>query len=108
MPAFPAPRPVPVVVDVPFGNLHVVAGDRDDVVVTVLPTDAKSGSAMLTTSYGSIEVGVPEGVAAYVDVASEHGSVRNHLAPTEGPVEHEVTAEIHAGTGYGDIIVRRP
>ncbi|MFI2488726.1 DUF4097 family beta strand repeat-containing protein [Promicromonospora kroppenstedtii] len=279
MPTFPAPHPVPVVVDVPFGNLHVVAAERDDVVVTVLPTDKKSGSvraaeeirverdgdavtitypnswkqyvlpfaagtaditvevptgselrgktgslyaegflgavdmtlsagnasvedagrialkasagsvtvrradgptdikvsagsvrvdevagdttirasngtttvgsvtgtlhvqgahaeilvsqvrgtvtvksahagirvnnlesgsATLTTSYGSIEVGVPEGVAAYLDVASEHGSVRNHLTPTEGPVENESTAEVHASTGYGDIIVRRP
>lgn len=68
----------------------------------------ESGSATLTTSYGSIEVGVPEGVAAYLDVASEHGSVRNHLTPTEGPVENESTAEVHASTGYGDIIVRRP
>ncbi len=45
MPTFPAPQPLPIVVDVPFAHLHVVAGDRDDVVVTVLPTDpAKSGS----------------------------------------------------------------
>ncbi|GAA2226450.1 DUF4097 family beta strand repeat-containing protein [Promicromonospora sukumoe] len=279
MPTFPAPHPVPVVVDVPFGNLHVVAGERDDVVVTVLPTDKKSGSvraaeeirverdgdavtitypnswkqyvlpfaagtaditvelpagselrgktgslyaegalasvdmtlssgnvtlddvdrvnlkvsagavsvrrttgpgeikvsagsvrvdevagdmtirasngattvgsvtgtlqvhgahaditvsrlhgtltaksahagirvnnlesgsATLTNSYGGIEIGVPEGVAAYLDVSSEHGSVRNHLTPTEGPVENESTAEIHASTGYGDVVVRRP
>jgi hypothetical protein len=47
-------------------------------------------------------------VAAYLDVSSEHGSVRNHLTPTEGPVENESTAEVHASTGYGDIIVRRP
>ncbi|WP_298455744.1 DUF4097 family beta strand repeat-containing protein [uncultured Cellulomonas sp.] len=280
MPTFPAPSPVPVVVDVPFGNLHVVAGDRDDVVVTVLPADpAKSGSVRaaeetrvardgdavtviypaawkqyvlpfasggaivtievpsgsdlsgkagslyaegrlgtvdltlnggdarvheadrvdlrvsagsvvvgrvagpigvrasagsvrvsevagdgrikasngtttvgsvtgtleivgahaeiaveqvrgtltvrsahagirvnnvelgsvtLTTSYGSIEVGVPEGTAAWLDVASQHGAVRNALMPSEGPVADERTAEIHASTAYGDVIVRRP
>lgn len=280
MPTFPAPGPVPVLVDVPFGNLHVVAGDRDDVVVTVLPTDpsssgsvraardvrvdrdgdtvsitypgswkqfmlpfaagtanitvelptgsdvrgktgallaegrlgtvdlvlsagdarvdeadrvdlkasagsvvvgraagtanlrasagsvriselsgdgsvraangtttvgsvtgtltvagahadiavgrvsgtvtarsahagirverVESGSVSLTTSYGSIEVGVPEGTAAWLDVASEHGTVRNQLTPTEGPVDDETTAEIHASTGYGDVVVRRP
>ncbi|GAA1708193.1 DUF4097 family beta strand repeat-containing protein [Isoptericola hypogeus] len=68
----------------------------------------ESGSATLTTSYGSIEVGVPEGTAAYLDVASEHGAVRNRLTPTEGPVDDESTAEIHASTGYGDIVVRRP
>jgi hypothetical protein len=68
----------------------------------------ESGSVTLTTSYGSIEVDVPEGTAAWLDVASEHGTVRNQLTPTEGPVENEATAEIHASTGWGDIIVRRP
>lgn len=68
----------------------------------------ESGSVTLTTSYGSIEVGVPEGTAAYLDVSSEHGSVRNQLTPADGPAAEESTAEIHASTGYGDIIVRRP
>jgi len=68
----------------------------------------ESGSATLTTSFGSIEVGVPEGTAAYLDVASQHGAVRNQLTPTEGPVADEATAEIHASTGYGDVVVRRP
>ena len=68
----------------------------------------ESGRVALTTSYGSIEVGVPEGTAAYLEVASEHGAVRNQLQPTEGPVDGEATAEIHARTGYGDVIVRRP
>jgi DUF4097 and DUF4098 domain-containing protein YvlB len=67
-----------------------------------------SGGVTLTSSYGTIEVGVPEGVAAWLDVTSEHGSVRNQLTPTEGPVDDEATAEVHAATGYGDIIVRRP
>ena len=69
---------------------------------------AESGSLTLTTSYGSIEVGVPEGTAAWLDVASEHGSVRNQLTPAAGPSGDEPTAEIHASTGYGDVIVRRP
>ena len=70
--------------------------------------DAESGSLTLTNSYGSIEVGVPEGVAAWLDVQSEHGTFHNQLTPTEGPVEDEATVEVHASTGYGDIIVRRP
>lgn len=70
--------------------------------------NAESGSVTLNTSYGSIEVGVPEGVAAWLDVASEHGTVRNKLTPTEGPVDDEATVEVHAGSGWGDIIVRRP
>ena len=68
----------------------------------------ESGSVTLTTSYGSIEVGVPEGTAAWLDVASQHGSVRNQLTPTDAPVDDEATAEIHASTGYGSVVVRRP
>ncbi|RPF21371.1 DUF4097 family beta strand repeat-containing protein [Myceligenerans xiligouense] len=67
-----------------------------------------SGSVSLTTSYGSIEVGVPEGTAAFLDVASEHGAVRNQLTPAGAPGDGEATAEIHAATGYGEIIIRRP
>ncbi|MCF4122337.1 DUF4097 domain-containing protein [Antribacter sp. KLBMP9083] len=68
----------------------------------------ESGSVTLTSSYGSIEVDVPEGTAAWLDVASQHGTVRNQLTPTAGPVDDEATAEIHASTGWGDIIIRRP
>ena len=68
----------------------------------------ESGDATLATSYGSIEVGVPEGTAAYLDVASQHGAVRNQLTPTDGPVDGELTAEVHAKTGFGDVVVRRP
>ncbi len=68
----------------------------------------ESGSVDLSTSYGSIEVGVPEGTAAWLDVASQHGAVRNRLTPTGGPVADEATAEVRASTGYGDVVVRRP
>ena len=68
----------------------------------------ESGAVTLTTSFGSIEVGVPEGTAAYLDLSSESGSVRNQLTPTDGPVEDEATAEIRASTGFGDVVVRRP
>lgn len=66
------------------------------------------GIARVATSYGSIEAGVPEGTAAYLDVSSGHGTVRNELSPADGPSDDEATAEIHATTGYGEIIIRRP
>lgn len=70
--------------------------------------NAESGSIRLTTSYGSVEVGVPEGTAALLDLQSKSGAIRNRLQPAAGPVGDESTAEIHASTGYGDVIVRRP
>ncbi|MCM0638753.1 DUF4097 family beta strand repeat-containing protein [Cellulomonas wangsupingiae] len=68
----------------------------------------EQGSVRLTTAYGGIEVGVPEGTAAWLDLTTEHGTVRNQLTPTEGPVADEFTAEIRASSGYGDVLVRRP
>ncbi|PVU83444.1 hypothetical protein DDP54_11055 [Cellulomonas sp. WB94] len=103
------------------GSLEVMGANAEIVVGRVRGTfsakaahagisvaNLESGSVTLATSYGSIEVGVPAGTAAWLDVASEHGTVRNQLTPTTGPVDDEATAEIHASTGYGDIIVRRP
>ncbi|UZN02175.1 DUF4097 family beta strand repeat-containing protein [Cellulomonas sp. S1-8] len=68
----------------------------------------ESGALTLTTSYGSIEVGVPQGTAAWLDVASKHGTVRTDLTPGDGPADDDATVEIHAGTGYGNVLVRRP
>jgi len=68
----------------------------------------ESGNLTLTTSHGTIEVGVPEGTAAWLDVSSQHGTVRNRLRPADGPVDEEDKAEIHASTGFGDVVVRRP
>jgi len=103
------------------GSLDVVGANGDVAVgrvrgtVTVRSAHAgirvervESGSVSLTTAYGSIEVGVPEGTAAWLDVSSQHGNVRNHLNPTRGPVDDEATAEVRASTGYGDVVVRRP
>jgi hypothetical protein len=69
-----------------------------------------SGIATLHTSYGSVEVGVPEGTAAWVDAATKFGHVRNRLTPSDAPAEGDAaaTAEIHATTSYGDVVVRRP
>lgn len=67
-----------------------------------------AGSASLTTSFGSIEVGVPEGTAAHLDLATEHGTARNLLTPADGPLEGRPTARIRAVTRFGDVLVRRP
>ena len=68
----------------------------------------ESGALTLATSFGAIEVGVPEGTAAWLDVTSEHGTVRNQLRPSDGPTGGETRAEVRASTGYGDVLVRRP
>jgi len=103
------------------GSLQVAGVHGDVVVGTVRGTvtakaasggirveRVESGALTLTTSYGSIEVGVPQGTAAWLDVASKHGTVRNDLTASDRPADDDATVEVHAGTGYGDVLVRRP
>ncbi|HET6857854.1 MAG TPA: DUF4097 family beta strand repeat-containing protein [Streptomyces sp.] len=65
------------------------------------------GSVQLETSNGSIEVGVREGTAAWLDVSSTRGQVRNTLAASEAPEQAEDTVEVRARTNWGNIDIRR-
>lgn len=66
------------------------------------------GELTLATGYGSIDVGVLDGTAARLDVASDHGHVRSELAPTAGrPEDAQHTATIAAVTKYGNITIRK-
>ncbi|WP_269857624.1 DUF4097 family beta strand repeat-containing protein [Streptomyces sp. RPT161] len=65
------------------------------------------GTVQLETSYGAIEVGVREGTAAWLDVSSGSGQVRNTLTASETPEQAEETVKIHARTRHGNIDVRR-
>ncbi|MDT0342847.1 DUF4097 family beta strand repeat-containing protein [Streptomyces litchfieldiae] len=65
------------------------------------------GTVQLETSHGAIEVGVREGTAAWLDVSSRAGQVRNTLTASETPERTADTVEIRARTRYGNIDVRR-
>ncbi|MFF3754489.1 DUF4097 domain-containing protein [Streptomyces sp. NPDC002018] len=69
--------------------------------------DVARGTVQLQTSYGAIEVGVREGTAAWLDVSSAHGQVRNTLTASETPEGAEDTVEVRARTRFGTIDVRR-
>jgi len=69
--------------------------------------EAVRGSLVLETAYGEVEAGVREGTAAWLDVHSGSGRIRNTLTETEGPEGAGETVEIHARTSYGDILIRR-
>jgi len=74
---------------------------------TLRVAEVARGTVQLETSYGAIEVGVREGTAAWLDVSSASGQVRNSLAASESPEETEDTVTIRARTRYGNIDVRR-
>lgn len=66
-----------------------------------------SGSVSLKTSYGRVEVGLPVGTAARLDLHTSWGSLRNLLDAVGGPEQSDRTVDLHARTSYGDIVVRR-
>lgn len=65
------------------------------------------GSVELETAYGAIEVGVREGTAAWLDVSSGSGQVRNTLTASGSPDAAADTVKVRARTKYGNIDIRR-
>lgn len=65
------------------------------------------GTVTLQTGGGEVEIGVPESVAAWLDLNAKRGRVRSELDAADSPASTDKKVEIHAGTGYGDIVVRR-
>jgi DUF4097 and DUF4098 domain-containing protein YvlB len=70
--------------------------------------EAVRGSVVLETSLGDLEVGIPEGTAAWLDVRSHAGKVHNALEESDAPGPSAETIEIRARTSAGDVVVRRP
>jgi DUF4097 and DUF4098 domain-containing protein YvlB len=63
------------------------------------------GSIQLETSYGGLEVGIRKGTAAWLQVGTRYGSVRNSLSAYDGPKQPDETVEVRAHTNYGDITI---
>ncbi|MFJ3218173.1 DUF4097 family beta strand repeat-containing protein [Kitasatospora sp. NPDC086801] len=65
------------------------------------------GQVTMETALGDLEVGIAEGTAAWLDVHSKVGTVRNALGATEGPGEARETVEVRGRTQLGDVVIRR-
>ncbi len=102
------------------GNLQVSASngrisiDRADGDVTARTANGSvrvgcvsRGMTTLKTSAGEIEIGIAAGTAALVDAQTRMGNVRNGLTVTSRPEPADETAEVHARTAFGDIVIRR-
>ncbi len=84
------------------GNVNAQTASGD---VTV--ADAANGGVSVQTGSGEIEVGIPDGTAAQLDLRTRSGEVRNTLQPTDGPADSDETLTVHVRTGSGDIVVQR-
>ena len=69
--------------------------------------EAARESLLLESSYGTLEAGIREGTAAWLDLSSQHGRVRNELAVDSGPGATDETVEVRARSSWGDILIRR-
>ncbi|MER5887933.1 DUF4097 family beta strand repeat-containing protein [Streptomyces sp. NPDC001941] len=65
------------------------------------------GNVQLETNSGAIEVGIGHGSAAWLDVSSNHGQVRNLLEPSDAPAEAEDAVQVRARTRHGNIDIIR-
>ena len=65
------------------------------------------GATEAKTAYGQIDIGVLDGVAAWLDLSTGFGRVNNELEDTSRPPSQEQTTEIRAHTAAGDINVHR-
>jgi len=69
--------------------------------------EVASGSVVLGTASGDLEVGIREGTAALLDVRSAFGSVHNSLTAAGGPEPSDQRVEVRARTSHGDIAIHR-
>jgi DUF4097 and DUF4098 domain-containing protein YvlB len=65
------------------------------------------GAVAIGTASGDLEIGIAEGTAAWLEVNTGFGRVRNLLAETAQPAASDETVEVRARTSYGDITIRR-
>lgn len=69
--------------------------------------EVAGGAVVAHTAFGAVEIGVRDGVAAWLDLDTKFGTVRNGLDTAGRPEPGEDTVEVHARTGYGDVTIHR-
>ena len=65
------------------------------------------GAVTVETAAGSLEVGVREGTAAWVDATTKFGRVHQQLTPADDPAPLTEIVRIHARTSFGDVVIAR-
>jgi hypothetical protein len=66
------------------------------------------GSVVLETALGDLEVGIPEGVPAWLDARAVAGRVQNSLEPGSAPDSSAESVDVRARTTAGNVVIRRP
>ena len=69
--------------------------------------EVSTGTIRLDNGHADVEVGVPAGVAAWIDAASAHGRVRSELVTDPAAANSERHVELRLRTNHADVIIRR-
>ncbi len=69
--------------------------------------DVAGGTVMAHTAMGRVDIGIREGVAAWLDLDTKFGKVYNDLDSAARPQPGEQTVEVRARTSFGDITIHR-
>ncbi len=91
-----------ITVDRPRATVAAKTANGDIVLGTVA-----HAQVVAETAYGKVDIGVAGGVAAWLELHTGFGNVRNGLESADGPGAGDDSVEIRARTGFGDITIRR-
>jgi hypothetical protein len=69
--------------------------------------EVSGGTIRLDNGHADVDVGVPTGIAAWIDASSAHGRVRNELTPDPAAAARDRAVELHLHANYGNVIIRR-
>lgn len=69
--------------------------------------DVSAGQITVRTSVGPVGVGVREGTAAWLELDSRYGVVRNGMTAADAPAPSDSRVEVRVRTGTGDITIDR-
>jgi hypothetical protein len=73
----------------------------------VLLAEVEGGTVVAQTSLGTVDIGIRDGVAAWLDLDTHFGQVHNQLDVAGRPQPGEETVEVRARSSFGDITIRR-
>ncbi len=91
-----------IAVDRPLTTVFAKTANGDILLGTVA-----RGEVSAETAFGKVDIGVRDGVPAWLELKTSFGKVRNELEEADQPQPGEEAVEIHARTGYGDITIHR-
>jgi hypothetical protein len=69
--------------------------------------EVNGGTIRLDNGHADVDVGVPAGIAAWIDASSANGRVLNELTPDPAAAASDRTVELHLHANYGNVIIRR-